>query len=636
MRRLRREAIFWAQLWRAAPVAATVSLVLVLVGAAASLVVMAGSALLVQSLVHHDGRTWTWFALTVGALVVAPLASILTEATAAASQAGATARQQDLIARAALAPHGIEHLETPESAATLRGAVDHVRDSMQLTAVADLWVWLGVRVRGLAALLVVGHWSWLAAAGVAAAQLANSRSMARYLEAVQADLLQQAAVEGRRASYLWGLLLGRAAGKEVRLFGLTDWLLGGYSRTWAQAQVGVQARRRTAVRPVYLTSLLLTAVTFAALLWLASDAWHGRVQVATMVAAAQGVAALGAFGNLGDTAVQVARAKAAMLAAYDLGADLPVPRRPSPAGPATSARSAGRATSAQPAMPAGTGRCEVEFEGVSFTYPSRREPVFVDLSLRIPAGQSVALVGVNGVGKSTLVKLLCGLYRPGRGIVRVDGSDPGADDAARRRVAVIFQDFVRYQLPLRDNVGLPLLALQADGAPVEGGPVDGARADGGRVDTAVVRALRDAGGDDVLRRVGGDWSTPLDPGYPGGVDLSGGQWQHVALARALAAIDAGAGVLVLDEPTAALDVRAEAELFSRFLQVTRGVTSILVSHRLSSVRHADRIVVLGPRGVVQDGSHEQLLADGGPYAQMFRLQASRFVAAGGEQGATDG
>ncbi|HET6741809.1 MAG TPA: ABC transporter ATP-binding protein, partial [Kribbella sp.] len=183
-------------------------------------------------------------------------------------------------------------------------------------------------------------------------------------------------------------------------------------------------------------------------------------------------------------------------------------------------------------------------------------------------------------------------------------------EATRRRVAVISQDFVRYHASLRDNVVL------------------------GTADQLLVeQALTDAGGAALPDRLERSWNTVLSAEYDGGTDLSGGQWQRVALARALAAVAGGAGILVLDEPTAALDVRAEAALFERFLEVTRGVTTILVSHRLSSVRHADRIVVLaGPgdlrSGIVEDGTHEELLALGGRYAELFTLQASRFAGTG--------
>jgi ABC-type multidrug transport system fused ATPase/permease subunit len=596
MDRARREVTFWSEVCRAAPGAAACALVLVALAAGASYGVMVGAARLVESLVQGGGSTWTWFAVTVGCLVAQPVAGILVEAAGAVSQAGVTLRCQDLIARAALAPHGIGHLETPDSASRLRGAAEHTRDSMQLDAVPQLWRWLGIRVRGVAALVVVGHWSWLAAAVVAAAQLANSRAMTRYLELVQADLVDQASAEGRRATYLWRLLLERRAGKEVRLFGLTHWALGRYAGVWEQAQDVVQARRGAGVRPVYASSLVLTAATLAVLVWLALDARGGGLSVATMVAAAQGVAALSAFGNLGDTSVQLVRARSSVLTAHGLGGALPVPPPVVP-------------------PPAGSSASPVSFEDVTFGYPSSADPVLRHLNLQIAAGQSVAVVGVNGVGKSTLIKLLCGLYRPDEGRVWVGGMEPATDDVTRRRVAVIFQDFTRYQLSLRDNVGLPLVA--------QGHSTDD-------VATATDRALHDAAGDDVLDRVGRDWSTVLDPCYPGGAELSGGQWQRVALARALAAVDAGAGVLVLDEPTAALDVRAEAQIFDRFLEVTRGVTSILVSHRLSSVRHAERIVVLGPDGILQDGSHAELLAAGGPYAEMFRLQAARFAGTAGD------
>jgi ABC-type multidrug transport system fused ATPase/permease subunit len=185
------------------------------------------------------------------------------------------------------------------------------------------------------------------------------------------------------------------------------------------------------------------------------------------------------------------------------------------------------------------------------------------------------------------------------GAILVDGVDLRAVDLAswRARVAAVFQDYVRYELPLRDNV-------------VPGGTSD---------DDAVVAALAAARAEEVA-----GLDTILSKGYAGGTDLSGGQWQRVALARAVAAVRLGAGVVILDEPTAQLDVRGEAEIFERLLDATRGCTTILISHRFSTVRRADRICVVEDGAVVEVGSHDELMAKAGRYREMFDLQASRF------------
>jgi ABC-type multidrug transport system fused ATPase/permease subunit len=241
----------------------------------------------------------------------------------------------------------------------------------------------------------------------------------------------------------------------------------------------------------------------------------------------------------------------------------------------------------------------ISFEGVRFAYAAAPDrPVLDGFDLTIPAGQSLAIVGQNGAGKTTLAKLLCRFYDPQAGAVRVDGTDLRQFDLDtwRPRLAVVFQDFVRYELSLRDNV-----------APA-GAPED-----------EVLRALAQAQADDVA-----DPGTVLSRAYDGGTDLSGGQWQRVALARALCAVQLGAGVVILDEPTAQLDVRGEAEIFDRILEATRGCTTILISHRFSTVRHADRICVLEAGKVVELGSHDELIDLGGRYRRMFDLQASRF------------
>ena len=249
---------------------------------------------------------------------------------------------------------------------------------------------------------------------------------------------------------------------------------------------------------------------------------------------------------------------------------------------------------------------ELRFRHLTFGYPASDEPVLRDFDLSIPAGSSLAIVGQNGAGKTTLAKLLCRLYDPQSGAIEVDGVDLREFDLQswRSRVTAVFQDFIRFELPLRDNVA-------PQGAP----------------DEAVLAALAAAGGSDLAAL-----DTILAKGYAGGTELSGGQWQRVALARALCAVQLGAGVVLLDEPTAQLDVRGEAEIFERILAATRHCTTILISHRFSTVRQADRICVLERGRVIELGTHDELMAQGGRYHTMFELQAQRFVLGGADEG----
>jgi ABC-type multidrug transport system fused ATPase/permease subunit len=248
---------------------------------------------------------------------------------------------------------------------------------------------------------------------------------------------------------------------------------------------------------------------------------------------------------------------------------------------------------------------EIRLRDVRFSYPGTAQTVLDGVDLTIPAGSSLAIVGRNGSGKTTLAKLLCRLYDPQSGAIEVDGVDLRRFDLVgwRGRVAAVFQDFTRYELPLRENVA-------PAGAPEE-----------------VIRsALAAAGAADLA-----DLDTVLSRAYAGGTDLSGGQWQRIALARALCAVQLGAGVVLLDEPTAQLDVRGEAEIFDRILAATRDCTTILVSHRFSTVRHADRICVVEHGKVVELGSHDELMAQGGRYRTMFDLQARPFSVIEGEE-----
>ena len=248
---------------------------------------------------------------------------------------------------------------------------------------------------------------------------------------------------------------------------------------------------------------------------------------------------------------------------------------------------------------------------MSFAYPGGA-PVLDRFDLTIPAGTSLAIVGQNGAGKTTLAKLLCRLYDPQSGAIEVDGVDLREldVDAWRSCVTAVFQDFTRFEASLRDNVAPRRLG--------ESAPDDDALRD----------VLAAAGAGDLA-----SLDTVLAKGYTGGTDLSGGQWQRVALARALAAVRRGAGLVLLDEPTAQLDVRGEAEIFSRLLAATRQCTTILISHRFSTVRQADRICVVEHGRVVELGSHDELMALGGRYRTMFDLQAQRFQEAD-EEGQT--
>ena len=249
----------------------------------------------------------------------------------------------------------------------------------------------------------------------------------------------------------------------------------------------------------------------------------------------------------------------------------------------------------------------VELRDVRFRYPGTDRLVLDDLELTVRPGELLALVGLNGAGKSTLIKLLAGLYRPESGTVTADGEDIWAlgPDAWRERISVVFQDFVRYHLSARENITLGRASR----------PVD---------EAALAGAVREAGLSAVIDRLPEGLSTPLARDRTGGVDLSGGQWQQVVLARALYAVHTGARLLVLDEPTAHLDVRSEMELFGRLAGRAGDTSIVLISHRLSTVRHADRIVLLDGGRITESGTHEELLAQGGQYARMFSIQAERF------------
>jgi ATP-binding cassette subfamily B protein len=247
----------------------------------------------------------------------------------------------------------------------------------------------------------------------------------------------------------------------------------------------------------------------------------------------------------------------------------------------------------------------IRFENVSFTYPGAERPALSGIDLHIRPGESLALVGENGSGKTTLIKLLTRLYRPASGRILLDGLDleEWEEEALRQRIGVIFQDFSRYQFLVGENIGVGDVRAFEDEQ---------------RWSEAARKGMADA----IVTDLPQGYETQLGKWFKGGMELSGGQWQKVALARAFMRTEAD--ILVLDEPTAAMDAAAEATIFEHFRKLTENRIAILISHRFSTVRMASQIVVIENGRIIEHGSHDQLMALDGRYARLFSLQAEGY------------
>ena len=489
----------------------------------------------------------------------------------------------DRLTEACLAPPGMGHLEDPELAADLTAArdVDLGMTGPPLSIAMDfIAAGLVELVGGVAAAVVLAGFAWWAPLLLGGAWLAT-HWLLRESSVWKDRATEEVRSAQRDADYTYRLAVDPPAAKELRLFGLADWTIErftGHRRRLHELQYRATRLRE---RPLAWSVTLVVAANLV-VFWALADAAENRSldldQVVVYAQVALGTSMI-AFGGLNWALDGAAAPVAASL-------------RVTPAMAAAGALPAGTRPAA--AMPT----AGIRLRGVRFAYPGG-EPVLDGLDLDIPAGSSLAIVGQNGAGKTTLAKLLCRLYDPQAGAIEVDGVDLRELDLDRwrSRLAAVFQDFIRFELPLRDNV-----------APT------------GADDATVLAALAEAGAEGLA-----PLDTVLARGYVGGIDLSGGQWQRVALARALCAVRQGAGVVLLDEPTAQLDVRGEAEIFDRILAATRHCTTILISHRFSTVRHADRICVLEGGRVAELGSHAELMARGGRYRTMFDLQASRFA-----------
>ena len=408
----------------------------------------------------------------------------------------------------------------------------------------------------------------------------------------------------RRMDYLTTLVTTDTYAKEVKLFGLGPYFIDRFrqlSRVYQDRQRGLVVAR-------YFVGFFWSTITTLAgsltYLYVALQAIAGRLTLGDLTLYTQAAASvqgsvqglLGGFGSMYENHLYLNDL-------FELLA-MPVGIEHQPRDGADAQAAPNEASAAAIAA---IGAGEIVFEHVTFRYPGTGHEALRDISLRIAPGETVAIVGRNGAGKSTLIKLICRLYDPTEGRILLDGVDLRDIDPAvvRRLIGGMFQDYVTYQASAAENIGLGELERIEDREAVE-------------------VAARKGGADSLLGRLPDGWDTPLGKWFDGGVELSGGEWQKIALGRAFMR---DARILVLDEPTSALDAQAEFELFARLRRLAHGRTAIYISHRFSTVRQADRILFLEHAQLVEQGTHDELMALGGRYARLFMLQAAAYTGA---------
>ena len=396
--------------------------------------------------------------------------------------------------------------------------------------------------------------------------------------------------ETRKLSYLEYVLSNDTHAKEVKLFDLGPLFLRRY-RVMGEAMY-LEDRSLAAKRSLYgyLLSAVSTAAVYAFYGWTAASAAAGIIGIGSMTlylaSVRQGQDALrGVLGQINGV-YENHLYMTNLFGFLELPDNVKTPPGDLP--------------------PADADASGVTFDDVGFRYAGKEDFALRHVSFHVPGGSSLALVGHNGAGKTTIIKLLSRMYEPTEGRILLDGVDVRtlSPEDVRRRMSVVFQDFNRYQLSARENVGLGSVAHLDEEA-------------------RVARAVENGGATSVVAGLADGLDTQLGGWFSKGQELSGGQWQKLALARAFMREEAD--ILVLDEPTSALDAEAEHAVFQRFTELTKGRTSLLVSHRFPTVRMADRIVVLEGGTVQEEGTHAELLAKGGRYAQLFALQAKGYL-----------
>ena len=489
----------------------------------------------------------------------------------------------DELTSACVAPSGMAHLENPENINDLTMARDFdlgisgppLNISMDFIA-SGLVEFIG----GTASAFVLFAYAWWAPLVLGGAWLATHYLLRESGVWKDRNTTRVQSAQ-RHAHYAYKIAVEPPAAKELRLFGMSNWIVDRFRESRQLLHDLRWEATRLREKSMFWCVLLVISANIILFYSMAWSALNGDLELNQMVTFASAAISTSmiAFGGLSWAMDSASAPAVAVMSLHEKM--LP---------------SAVLSEGDKSAL--GVPRQQIKFQDVSFAYPGFTKPVLENFSLEIPAGSSIAIVGQNGAGKTTLAKLLCRLYDTTDGDIMVDGTRLSEFNISnwRTRVAAVFQDFIRFELTLRENVA-PL------GAP----------------DSDIIAALEDAGAANLA-----GLDTTLSKAYTDGIDLSGGQWQRIALARALCAVRQGAGLVLLDEPTAQLDVRGEAEIFNRILDATRDLTTILISHRFSTVRRADRICVLEEGRVIEFGSHEELMELNGRYHTMFELQASRF------------
>lgn len=392
----------------------------------------------------------------------------------------------------------------------------------------------------------------------------------------------------RVISYLQALLTTLDSAKETRAFGLGPHLLAQHRRLFDEEMEDLRRLVRSRQRREALATLASSAVNAGGVLFILWLHFSERISLAETVAAAGALLLM--LPRMTSLMAGIGLLHENVPFVEDLWLFLAVqPRRIPPSSP----------------EPLPAGLTTLRADELTFGYPNSQTPVLRGVSLEIRVGETVVIVGENGAGKTTLAKLLCRLYDPDGGTITWDGRDVSTcdPDELRSRIAVIFQDFVRYELAARENIGFGDLATMHDEA-------------------AVSEAARRAGAEDFIAALPDGYDTRLGRRFHKGHDLSIGQWQRLALARAFFR---DAPLVIMDEPTASLDARAESELFDTMRRLFHDRAVLLISHRFSSVRMADRIYVLRDGAITERGTHDELMAAGGHYAELFGLQAAAYT-----------